>query len=120
MGNWVSVPPHDHVLTYANIDVSPSLIGRVMAVLYQQPRVHVDLLLDNGTIGHYRLVSATAGDGVLVSEYLTSPDDYAALFQALPVRAIKAVRVTTTNEAAFNPEVSYRFFSDGQRLLSGR
>ena len=115
-GEWTLVPssPTPNPV-YAAIDVRLSPVGRVLDLAFQPPQAHLVLLNSHGQTITCRLLP-TAADGILASEFIGWIGDTEALFNHAPTAyGITAIKVTTLGASAYEPEVSTRFFSQGNQ-----
>ena len=77
LGAPVTIPQALGVRTFAQVDVSRSLPGKLLDLLAKGPEVRITLTTASGSVQH-RLVDAVAPDGLYVSDLLTSTPDVAA------------------------------------------
>lgn len=76
LGTAITIPQHQGARTYAHVDLSRSLLGRVLDTLAKAPEARITLSTAAGSSDH-RLVAAVAADGLYVSDLLTSTPDIA-------------------------------------------
>jgi hypothetical protein len=76
LGTAITIPQHQGARTYAHVDLSRSLLGRVLDTLAKAPEARITLSTAAGSSDH-RLVAAVATDGLYVSDLLTSTPDIA-------------------------------------------
>ena len=63
----VPEPASNAEFIVATFDIRPTLLAKLRTVLWRSPVVHIDILFDDKTIQRYRAVTATLGDGVIIS-----------------------------------------------------
>ncbi|MEQ0777183.1 hypothetical protein ABLT15_33205 [Paraburkholderia tropica] len=64
---------------WADIDIQPTLLGKILSALYKLPQLEIDLTLDsNDTLAH-RFIPAIGRTGFLLSPYLSEGRDFALL-----------------------------------------
>jgi len=74
LGTAISVPQRAGVRTFAHVDMTRTLLGRALDLLAKAPEARVTLTTAAGSFDR-RLVQAVAGDGLYVSDFLSSSPD---------------------------------------------
>jgi hypothetical protein len=74
LGTPITIPQLPGMLTFAHVDLSRSIVGKVLDILAKAPEARVTLTTAAGSSDH-RLVQAVAADGLYVSDLLTSTPD---------------------------------------------
>jgi hypothetical protein len=105
------VPPG--ALVWAEIEVPPSTIGRLVSVVWKPPIVYIRPLTDDGVEHFYSLPPEISEAGFILSPFIQTTDDVAALAAALPdgpipLPVVQSFRMTTARAADFGP-ISVRF-----------
>jgi hypothetical protein len=72
--------PSSPAFVIAEIDVTPSLFGRLVALLYKPPEVWVRLKLAGGVVRAHRLIPSLGKAGILLSPYIESTHEFAMLY----------------------------------------
>lgn len=110
MGVAIQVPPRPG-LVYADIEVVPSAVGRLVSLLYKPASAWVTLAYDGGRAqSRHRLVVGTARDGVLVSPYLRDADGFRATWTGGPGHLVDSLSVSVDDGLEYAPTVSARFY----------
>ncbi len=89
-GSAITIPQHPGMRTFAHVDLSRSIAGRLLDLLAKAPEARITLTTAAGSSDH-RLVQAVAADGLYVSELLTTTPDMAAAVagtQGTPVTSL--------------------------------
>lgn len=91
----VPLPRNPNDVVRASFDVRPTLLGSAAGLLWRPPFVWIEATFRNGETYAWRLVSATARDGVIVSPMPRSQDEARGLFAGDPPGAasVKSVRL---------------------------
>ncbi len=76
-GSAITIPQHPGMRTFAHVDLSRSIAGRLLDLLAKAPEARITLTTAAGSSDH-RLVQAVAADGLYVSDLLTTTPDMAA------------------------------------------
>lgn len=80
--------PRDTAL-WASVDLQPSLLGRLRAVVYKPPPVSMTLRYSDGAISRFRVVAGMMRTGFLLSPTVLSTDDLVQFwtkgYRSLPV-----------------------------------
>jgi hypothetical protein len=80
MGATLSLPEANGPV-YAEIDIRPTLVGRLMALLYKPPELNLVLNLKNGEAKTYRIIANMAVTGFILSPLVRDTADFVALAQ---------------------------------------
>jgi hypothetical protein len=106
--------PRSSGLLFAEIDIRPSLLGRISNVAYKTSLLEITVDLANGQSHSYRLVPSMARAGFILSPLVLSNADWVQLaqgpWQALQASAVKSLRVTPAQGGAafWQPEYTLR------------
>ncbi len=79
MNEWVPVPEGTHLL-YAPLQIKFTVLGRLVDFLYQTPPLYIETVRRGGRTGRYRLMSATAENGILINYPPSDMGEMANLF----------------------------------------
>ena len=79
LGDTVPVPDHSAAV-FASISIRPTLLGRVMGIVYKPDQLQITVALADGTSRTHRLVSGMAKAGFLISPWIQSTADFGALY----------------------------------------
>lgn len=76
LGSAITVPQQSGVRTFARVDVPRTLLGSTLNLLAKVPDLRITLTTGSGSTAFSgRLVQAVAGDGLYVSDFLSSTTD---------------------------------------------
>jgi hypothetical protein len=78
IGSKVTLPQADGPL-YAEVDLMPTLAGRLLTELFKPPQLNIMLNLRNGTSRTYRVVSNMMVTGFVVSPLVCNTSQFASL-----------------------------------------
>ncbi len=92
-GEAIAVP-HDSPFVWARMQFHPSLLGRVVSVLFKLPLITIAVATADGQIKTFRLVSGMADAGFLLSPTVVSARDFVAL-RSTDTDALAGQRVTS-------------------------
>jgi hypothetical protein len=81
MGELVSIPKDDAPL-FAQIDVEPTLVGRIGSLLLKPTTIDIEVTLTDGTTHHYRFIPGSAKSAFMISPLVETTDDFAKLFES--------------------------------------
>ena len=76
---WVSLPITNHLL-YTQIEIHPSLMGKILGLLYKTPPLTITIKLANGSERTYRFIAGMAESGFILSPFVENTDDFAKLY----------------------------------------
>jgi len=79
LGEPIAVPPADGGPVWASIDVQPTALGRLAALLLKPPRVRIAVTARDGRRRDFVLVPAMARDGFLLSPLVEATPQWALL-----------------------------------------
>ncbi len=77
VGEPVKVGGSDAI--WAQIDIQPTLLGKILGALYKLPQLEIDLTLDSNDTVPHRFIPAVGRTGFLLSPYLSEGRDFALL-----------------------------------------
>jgi hypothetical protein len=78
LGERVAVPPTDSPI-WAKIDVTPTLMGRVVSALFKIPHLHLIVKCANDSMQDFQFVPGEAREGFLLSPTVRNAVDFMAL-----------------------------------------
>lgn len=90
---WVSAPSNDSTYTYATIHLRHTPIYALRSFLFKPPTIYVALRFADGSKQIKRIVPPGIDDGFLLSPYVSSNDDFAALKTGRPLPRVVSMRV---------------------------
>jgi hypothetical protein len=67
---------------FAEIDITPTLVGRFISLLFKPPQLSIELHLDNGTIRNYRLISSISRAGFVISPLIENTKEFVFLTES--------------------------------------
>jgi hypothetical protein len=90
-GATVALPETDGLL-FAEVDLKPTLLGRLLIAFYKPPQLYIDLGLGDGTSRRYRVISNMMTTGFVVSPLVRNTEEFASLMDR-PKRLLKEKQV---------------------------
>ena len=78
LGQWFNLPKVGEPL-WAEIDVRPTLLGRIFGALFKRPQLHILFRYEDGQTETFRYVPAMGHSGFVVSPVIHNTTDFAAL-----------------------------------------
>lgn len=79
LGEKVLLPKTSGIL-FAKISIEPTLLGRVLSILYKPSRLKIRIELDNGTRKIYQFIPGIAKSGFILSPLVENTKDFFLLF----------------------------------------
>ena len=120
IGEPVEVPPAEEGPIWAEIEIKPTLAGRLSKTVLKPPCVLVGVKLASGATGNYSLVPELAGAGFLLSPVVSNVSWFSWLAstpwsdpnwqRALPLATVRTMTIGTAGPWAFEHEFHVRFF----------
>jgi hypothetical protein len=80
LGQWVDTHSRGDII-YAEIEITPSLLGRVANFLYKSTALKIAVDLSNGTKREHRFIPGEAASGFILSPYIGNRDDFSGMLQ---------------------------------------
>lgn len=77
-GELVSLPETGRLL-FAEVDLKPTLAGRLMIALFNPPQLRIMVQLGDGTFRSYKVISEMMTSGFLVSPLVSNTGEFASL-----------------------------------------
>jgi hypothetical protein len=96
LGRAVDVPDNNLLFLYAQVEVRPSLLGRIASILYKTNRLRMSVTLASGQTRDFRIVSGMASAGFLLSPLVENTEEFAYLFDdpsALREKEVRSIRI---------------------------
>jgi len=93
-GERVPLPRPGQAL-FAQVEIKPTLLGRMAGILFKPSQIQITLDLDNGTQKQYRLIAGMAKSGFLISPLIESAGEFAMLYGPSDDLAHKRVQSMT-------------------------
>jgi hypothetical protein len=79
LGEWVKLPQvTNRELLWIQADIKPTLLGRVVGLLFLRPILAIEVKFSDGHSNQFRLVPDMLRSGFIISPIFTSIDDYIA------------------------------------------
>lgn len=78
-GESVSLPYSKEPI-FVQIDIKPTILGRIANILYKSSQLCISLELKNGTQKQYRIVAEMSESGFLISPLIENTDEFAMLY----------------------------------------
>jgi len=95
LGRTVDLPDNN-LLLYAQIEVRPSLLGRIASILYKTNRLRMSVTLASGQTRDFRIVSGMVSAGFLLSPLVENTQELVYLFDdpsALREKKVHSIRI---------------------------
>jgi hypothetical protein len=92
VGEWVQVPD-DAALMVAVPHLSLSAKGALAKLLFRLPPIEIDLESTTGDLFHFRLVAATAGQGLMIGRVPITSEDVVRLLEGNQIPAMARFRI---------------------------
>ncbi len=110
-GQTMTVPSVTTGGLWVQVEVRPTLLGRLRALLYKPPHLTLDLTDDTGVTSSYRLVRAMGADGFLLQPHFATQGAITEYFGGRPPAAVRALRVTipVSDRKYFSPSIVVAF-----------
>ncbi|WP_019232365.1 hypothetical protein [Legionella anisa] len=97
LGEQVDIPKKQ--LLFAEIELKPTILGTVAAILFKPQELQITLTLGNGTTKHYRLVANMAKSTFLLSPLIENTVEFSLLYKKdneLEAKRVKSVVIATS------------------------
>lgn len=91
LGRSVRVPDVDGFV-FAEIDLQPSLLGRIMGLVYKPSTLYIKVMLASGRTLVYRYVAAMGRMGILISPHVEDTLEFASSYGGFGYLDFKRVR----------------------------
>lgn len=104
MGQTVPLPAIKKQLLFLRIDSELTFIGKLIDVLYKPSQLKITLFLDNGKEITKRFIPRMGNSPFLISPFVDSTDDFAALYQLAErdkLHHVKAIKLTIAKHGVF-------------------
>lgn len=96
LGKQVDLPQGEHIL-FAEIDVAPSLLGRIAQIVFKPTPLYISVKLADGQNNTYRFIPGMARAGFVISPLINTTEDFVRLakgqLQLLDKNKVKSIRI---------------------------
>ena len=79
-GKLVNLPEFSENLIYAQIEIQPTILGRIASLLFKTSQLQITLNLKNGITKRYRFIANMAKSGFLISPLIDTTDEFGMLY----------------------------------------
>lgn len=115
LGREIVVPETASGLVWASIDVRTTLLGRLAAIAYKVPPVHLDVTTASRRAASYRLIRGAAEAGFLLSPVIRDAWEFSALASGggeLGMARVRTIRVPsgTGSRWPYEKRAIFRFW----------
>ncbi|CCD29572.1 conserved membrane hypothetical protein [Candidatus Glomeribacter gigasporarum BEG34] len=103
--------PNTELPLFAEIDIHPTLLGRLLSFLYKPSALEISVKLNNGIKKNFRLVASMAKTGFLLSPLVENTTEFAYLFSnrnLLLDKNVQSVRVRSSDHTTLLWNSRYR------------
>ena len=76
IGENIVLPNSDNIL-FSEVDIEPTLVGRLFGIVYKLPQLNIRVKLDNGNEKVFRTISKMMETGFIVSPFIQSTEQFA-------------------------------------------
>ncbi len=111
-GQSISVPSNKGLI-FVEIDVKPTLLGRLTNILFKTSELHIQVFLENGKSKDYRIIAGMAKSGFILSPLVENTKDFETLISKQSLDTLNQVKTFTIAPVAqfwqWNKEFSIEF-----------
>lgn len=103
LGEEVLLPDSSDFL-FVEIDLKPTLIGRLMSLIYKPTQLEISVTLQNGSINNYRFISSMAKSGFIISPLINNAAEFGLLFagpETLYEKQVKSIRISSAEGGSY-------------------
>jgi hypothetical protein len=93
-GQSISVPDNKGLI-FVEIDLKPTLLGRLMNILFKTSELHIQVLLENGQSKDYRIIPGMAKSGFILSPLVENTKDFETLISKQNIDKLSQVKTFT-------------------------
>lgn len=110
---WFTVPLTSRPYEFADVQITSSLEGDALGLVLRQAPIFAMVRLSDGSVsGPLRVIAGTAGDGLYLSHYITSPRQLCGVLTGKSPQAsrIVAIRFTTPDPRQWSESITMAFW----------
>lgn len=93
-GQSISVPDSKGLI-FVEIDVKPTLLGRLMNILFKTSELHIKIFLEKGESKDYRIIPGMAKSGFILSPLVENTKDFETLISKQNLDRLSQVKTFT-------------------------
>jgi hypothetical protein len=94
---------------FVRIDIAPTWLGKLAAILYKPAQLQLELALEDGTKRSYSAASGMMKSGFLISPLIENNDEFATLYEAEPApgKAVKSITLSSAGRGSMFWQANY-------------
>jgi hypothetical protein len=101
--------PNEEGPLWAEIDLSPTFLGRFGLFVLKIPPVELTLTLEDGRVMHHRYIPAMGKRGFLLSPYIQTTNDFAAFAAGIHQgNAVRSIQIDTPETGMWHRQFNVR------------
>lgn len=95
LGEKVQLPPSDYPV-FAQLEIKPSVLGRLVSILFKLSPLEIKVELENGQVKPYRMIAGMAEAGFIISPLVENYKNFAQLYEKDISKAntVKSIQIT--------------------------
>ena len=90
---WISVPNNSYAMVRARLITKEQWLEKIKRLIYKQTPVWIDYQFNNGSIETYRLILATAENGIWIKPFIHALSNQLEVLESLPITSPKELTV---------------------------
>ena len=99
LGERVLIPTKEHQVLFTEIEIQPTVLGRLATLLFKTAPLQATIELQNGTKKYYRINANMAKSTFMLSPLIENTQEFAMLYnnkELLQNKRVKDITVTST------------------------
>jgi hypothetical protein len=101
--------PNEEDPLWAEIDLTPTFLGRVGLFVLKIPPIELTMTLEDGRVMHHRYIPAMGQRGFLLSPYIQTTNDFAAFAAGIHQgNAVRSIQIDTPETGMWHRQFNVR------------
>jgi hypothetical protein len=110
LGEPIQIPKYDKGYVFAQIDLKFSSIGKIMNIMYKPSQAYIRFqMTDSSYSNEFRFIHGTANDGLFVSQYVGSINEFVSLLSGNVTQDIDKIIIYADDPLHFEDNIKVKF-----------
>lgn len=107
-GEEVKIENSDQIL-FAEFEIKPSLLGKLVTILYKPNQLEIHLTLNDGSTRNFRIISSMVEAGFVISPLIENAEEFKLLYrESLKNKIVKSFKISQRGNYRFLWKSDYK------------
>lgn len=110
LGEPIQIPRYDKGYVFAHVDLKFNYAGKIMNTVYKPSQAYIRFqMTDSSYSNEFRLIHGTANDGLFVSQYVGSINEFTSLLSGNVTQDIDKIIIYADDPLHFEDKIKVKF-----------